>query len=136
MKRCAKCGRSDVQFNRHPKRRDGLQANCKACQAAYTKAHYQRASGPYKERAKAMRARLVEIANAAKAKACADCAHHYPPYVMEFDHVGGTKLGEVSWFRTMGSEKRLRAEIAKCEVVCANCHRERTHQRSVALRSK
>lgn len=28
------------------------------------------------------------------------------------------------------SEERILAEIAKCDLVCANCHAERTHQRA------
>jgi len=46
---------------------------------------------------------------------------------LDFDHVRGRKLGCVLH---MGSKDAIRAEAAKCEVVCANCHRERTQQTS------
>jgi hypothetical protein len=52
---------------------------------------------------------------------------------MDFDHIGDDKTAAINkmvWRPV--SEARLRAEIAKCEVVCANCHRERTHRRYVA----
>jgi hypothetical protein len=47
---------------------------------------------------------------------------------MDFDHVRGEKQSNVASLVGMSaSEERLRAEIAKCDVVCANCHRERTY---------
>jgi hypothetical protein len=49
---------------------------------------------------------------------------------MDFDHVRGEKVANVSVLVAGGaSRRRVLAEIAKCEVVCANCHRERTHGR-------
>lgn len=66
----------------------------------------------------------------AKDRPCADCEESYPYYVMEFDHVRGEKRCEVSRFAKIAAAwDTIKAEIEKCEVVCANCHRERTHQR-------
>lgn len=66
----------------------------------------------------------------AKNQPCTDCGVRYPYYVMEFDHLDSeTKEFNVSAGITRASYERLMAEIAKCEVVCANCHAERTHQR-------
>jgi hypothetical protein len=68
--------------------------------------------------------------HAAKSRPCADCGTQYPYYVMEFDHLdASSKEFNVSAGVTSVSYERLLAEIAKCEVVCANCHAERTHQR-------
>lgn len=64
-----------------------------------------------------------------KTKPCPDCEKQWKPWQMEFDHRAGTvKVGEVSRMisRTRG---KLLAEIAKCDVVCANCHKSRTHWR-------
>lgn len=47
------------------------------------------------------------------------------------DHVTGEKLVQVSWIKR-ASMKRLMAEIAKCEVVCANCHRVRSRLQHIA----
>ena len=58
---------------------------------------------------------------------CLDCGRTYPPCVMEYDHVRGIKRCPVS--RLLSRDQGLRcilAEIAKCELVCANCHRIRT----------
>jgi hypothetical protein len=47
---------------------------------------------------------------------------------MDFDRIG-LKTGEVSKFVYTYSTERLVAEIARCDVVCANCHRIRTQAR-------
>jgi hypothetical protein len=44
---------------------------------------------------------------------------------MDFDHVRGEKLFGIAVNMNISWE-RLEAEIAKCEIVCANCHRIRT----------
>ena len=65
---------------------------------------------------------------------CADCGVSYPPYVMQFDHLGEDKDRDIATLtRSPVSLARLMAEIAKCEVVCANCHAERTHKRRVLV---
>ena len=60
-------------------------------------------------------------------RGCADCGES-DPVVLEFDHrIRKNKsltLGEAA--RMGWSLKRLRSEILKCAVVCANCHRRRT----------
>ncbi|OZE35613.1 hypothetical protein CH259_16425 [Rhodococcus sp. 05-2254-4] len=53
----------------------------------------------------------------------------YPYYVMQFDHLGDKHFNIGQMGPTSG-RARLVAEIAKCEVVCANCHAERTFRRS------
>lgn len=61
----------------------------------------------------------------AKSKSCVDCGRSYPPYVMDFDHREDKKFNIASW--RSHSLQEILQEIAKCDVVCANCHRERTH---------
>ena len=52
----------------------------------------------------------------------------YPYYVMDLDHRDpSTKLYAPAKLITLGSMKKAIEEVAKCDVVCANCHRERTH---------
>jgi crotonobetainyl-CoA:carnitine CoA-transferase CaiB-like acyl-CoA transferase len=59
---------------------------------------------------------------------CMDCGLR-PEYaqVLEFDHrPDEEKLFHISDRMTTGTVDELLAEIAKCDVVCANCHRVRT----------
>ena len=70
------------------------------------------------------------------ASLCADCgwgawdpAFHHS--AMDFDHrPGARKSLNVSRMMTYSWE-RIEAEIAKCDIVCARCHRLRTHARHV-----
>jgi hypothetical protein len=80
------------------------------------------------------RAKKRELISQHKRKKCTDCDIQYPDYVMQFDHVPelGIKLFQVSDMSTL-SYKRILEEISKCEVVCANCHAERTHRRRYSL---
>lgn len=59
---------------------------------------------------------------------CVDCGYCEKSEALDFDHVRGIKLFSPS----EGVSKRMEVledEIAKCEVVCANCHRVRTFNR-------
>lgn len=93
------------------------------------KAEYQRNKLYYRERDRKRVAKLREVLNEAKAKPCMDCGVSYPPYVMDFDHVRGEKVRNVAKLSQFSSEVKLLEEIAKCDLVCSNCHRERTWQR-------
>lgn len=72
----------------------------------------------------------------AKSVPCTDCGVQYPPYVMQFDHLDPQKKLKGVGQLVSHSEDAIRAEIAKCEVVCANCHAERTHRQRLARKNK
>jgi hypothetical protein len=57
---------------------------------------------------------------------CVDCGES-DPIVLEFDHVRGQKIDSVAKMVAKGySLGSIIAEIEKCEVRCANCHREKS----------
>lgn len=62
-----------------------------------------------------------------KGHPCVDCGGTFPPECMDFDHLGDKKwqIGRMMNF----SHEKVRDEIAKCDLVCANCHRIRTKSR-------
>jgi len=63
---------------------------------------------------------------------CADCGRRFPPCVMQFDHRDATaKKYEVTQILTHAHATIL-AEVAKCDIVCTNCHRDRTYKRRFA----
>jgi hypothetical protein len=64
----------------------------------------------------------------AKNVVCTDCRNKFPYYVMDFDHLSD-KIETISRMIDCGNLEKVRSEIAKCEVVCANCHRIRTYNR-------
>jgi len=63
---------------------------------------------------------------------CMDCGLHPKyPQVLEFDHrPDEKKLFHISDRMTNGTIEDLLAEIAKCDIVCANCHRVRTVEKN------
>lgn len=63
-----------------------------------------------------------------KSSPCADCNGKFPPECMDFDHIRGEKKFAISASIYLSPE-RIANELAKCELVCANCHRIRTKQR-------
>lgn len=136
MLTCSKCLRlkEDSDF---PWRVKGLkrQRICKECQREVSAAWYsnnkERQIATVVANNERYRKQLVAVCRKAKDCACADCGIHYPHWILEFDHLPGTKK-----LFTIGAKIRhnisvetLLNEIAKCEVVCANCHRDRTYKR-------
>ena len=66
--------------------------------------------------------------NKQKSKKCVDCHIRYNPWVMQFDHLRD-KCFTISSSNLSLPINTIKEEISKCEVVCANCHAERTYQR-------
>jgi hypothetical protein len=103
---------------------------CRGChnerQKRYHKNHPESIRASFQRR----RNHLRDIAREGKEQPCADCGQSYPFYVMDYDHVRGEKLMNISIApNKVISESKLIEEIAKCDVVCSNCHRERTWSR-------
>lgn len=136
MKRCPRCGEvklpSEFGTRRSGDTETYLRAYCRPCYQRVYQEHYKKHKTLFIQRADRFHKAIRDLLRAAKSRPCADCGRSYPYYVMEFDHrEGETKcfnIADVMGPRRAG-KKRLLAEIAKCDVVCANCHRERTYQR-------
>lgn len=135
MKRCPRCGEVKPlnEFSKNAGRRDGVQSMCKACRRAYDHERYQRIEGRtivYRP-LRSERGRGAWLRSLKEGKPCTDCGRVYPYQVMQWDHKPGfEKLGDVSgdfWGRT---REEILAEIAKCDLVCANCHAIRTFTRA------
>lgn len=59
---------------------------------------------------------------------CTDCNKRFPYYVIDFDHLKD-KTQTISRLINNGSWIQIKSEVAKCEIVCSNCHRIRTYTR-------
>jgi hypothetical protein len=66
---------------------------------------------------------------ALKAAPCMDCGYSYPTECMDFDHVRGRKVFMVNTQNVLRRWAIVLKEVAKCDLVCANCHRTRTKNR-------
>lgn len=85
-----------------------------------------------------VRAKMA-LLNELKAQPCVDCGGRFPSECMDFDHLDhdAKKYNVATSWRWISIE-RLKEEISKCELVCANCHRTRTRKRGYTggLKSK
>jgi hypothetical protein len=78
-------------------------------------------------RSRERQAKIRDYINVEKTgRGCIDCGYNEHPAALDFDHVRGEKLLNVSAAKSIAQAK---AEIEKCEVRCANCHRLRTWER-------
>jgi hypothetical protein len=132
-KTCSKCRRVRTvdEFNFRNSERGARHSYCKDCGKEFTRSHYRRNKRQYLDKNLRAYRRRREFVRQMKSRPCADCGVQYPFYVMDFDHrETETKLYELNSVDRM-TMKAIRCEIEKCDVVCANCHRERTFQRRV-----
>jgi hypothetical protein len=140
VKRCSGCS-EDLPldaFGPNKARRDGLQTHCRPCRSTYSSAYYERTKVRYADvrAAASARAKQQSIAFVHQHLAehpCVDCGNA-DIRVLEFDHLGD-KTWNISVMLNGGYPPSLIAsEIAKCDVVCANCHRIRTYSRGGSWR--
>ena len=106
----------------------------KAYHKAYSSNHYEANKDIYKSRSAAhnIKARKRNSAFLKELKEntpCTDCGKKYPYYVMQFDHIYEKNGAVADLARASVSIARLQQEIDACELVCANCHAERTYSR-------
>lgn len=89
----------------------------------YNRLHRAERNEGHKRWRRAIAAKIDE----AKNKPCADCGGRFPPCVMEFHHVRGIKKFGISE-SGRGQAKAwwlVEREIAKCVILCSNCHKIR-----------
>ena len=134
LKRCGCCKvfKELESFSFRNKITKTLTSYCKKCQAKYSSGHYKANKQTHNKR----RSGNVEVRRSSIKHAvndykynnpCVDCGEFYLPKVMDFDHVRGRKINDISTMINLGySLDKLLKEIAKCDLVCANCHRGRT----------
>ncbi len=132
-KRCSSCKRRKATslFNA---RGLGWQSKCRRCNSLYGKKHYAANPAYYAAKSKARKVELRAFVESLKlGKDCTDCGRSFPPCAMDFDHLdGSTKVGTISYVsrRLLWPKERILEEVEKCELVCAKCHRIRTHARA------
>lgn len=127
---CSKCFRDKPlsEFNKALDTKRRYQRWCRKCSRAYERQWRQNNRPLLRANAKKARDKVSEYIRKLKTSSpCTDCGVSYPYYVMDFDHLGDKKFSIAH--RGNKGINRLNTEIAKCELVCANCHRVRTWKR-------
>jgi hypothetical protein len=125
VKRCRVCETDLPLADFEPRR-----AKCRPCRYAQgrTYSYTPEARSLRRVRGQKAYAQMAALLVGLKSKPCMDCGGTFPPYVMDFDHRDPSQKSRgVSQLTGSGWTAGLLAEIAKCDLVCANCHRIRTH---------
>ena len=97
-------------------------------------AYYRRNRASEIARVQVRQRGTVELLRGLRERPCMDCGGSFEPHQMDFDH----RSDAMKSFRLTSGDALLRPtavildEAAKCDVVCANCHRIRTWQRHQA----
>ena len=140
MGRCSRCReeKPDEDFAWRRRERGQRDTYCRPCRAEYHREHYlankQRYIDAAARRKKILlQERFIFLMAYFDDHPCVDCGET-DPIVLEFDHLGDKKFGIADGIRNRNWDDVLN-EIAKCEVVCANCHRRRTVKRGGFIRA-
>ena len=126
---CPKC-QTDKPIEEFPVnrvRKDGRSGSCLVCQREYCKAHYQNNKPKYYQRNdKRYEAVRNLVINLKLESGCTKCGYNRCLTALHFHHLDSkTKdIGIALIARKGWSLERINAEIAKCILVCANCHAE------------
>jgi hypothetical protein len=96
---------------------------------AYAKKHYLENKEKYQQSVVRHKKRVLAKINALKDGPCIDCGQKFPAVCMDFDHVRGDKVADISTLAYTSTFEKVLEEIDKCELVCSNCHRIRTWKR-------
>ncbi len=138
MKYCPKCN-TPKELSQFYKRKTGPKAGttyekCKQCMKERGKTYYRQNIDHLKKLTMMRTRKGVAIKRQFlikyKDKPCMDCGKKYPPYVMDLDHRDPKdKINDVAAMVHWNfSIEKIKKEIDKCDIVCANCHRIRTHK--------
>lgn len=129
--RCSRCKRykSPESFAWRRKGLGQRDSYCRPCRAAYKQEHYGRNKRRYVDNARLrlreeLKARMSYVVEYLERHPCVDCGER-DALVLDFDHRGTKRFSIANGIRTRPWEEVL-AEIAECDVRCANCHRRRT----------
>lgn len=106
--------KSLIEFHKDKANHTGYGSRCKGCNV-----------GQRMTRRKVLQDYLLELLHK---NPCKDCGEK-DVSVLEFDHIGDKKHEVAQILRNVLSLDILKEEVAKCEIICANCHRKRTYKR-------
>lgn len=128
MKKCFKCGiiKNISEFNKHSKRKDGLQSSCRECNGKYLEKHYKDNKQYYYNKTKEYKQIninwLIKIKENLK---CSKCGESHIA-CLDFHHLdpAGKEYGISHMAYSGMSKESILKEIEKCIILCSNCHRK------------
>ena len=135
--RCAICGEIKPADAFH-RMGTGRQRYCKPCRRAWDADYWVRRRDFRISQQRERRQKLREwISGIKSSEPCTDCGGYFHFAAMTYDHLPGhEKRGDISDLVAGGYRSVLVTEMAKCDLVCANCHAIRTYRRREEARAK
>lgn len=130
---CSNCGSLPAsEFHFRSTKSNKLQNICKKCRSEYGKQYHASHREEFRKynRIREAKTREINRINALEyltKHPCIDCGET-DPIVLDFDHKDSESkfLGVCQLIGSRYTWKTILAEISKCSVRCANCHRRRT----------
>lgn len=144
MKTCTQCkeqkdSSSFYLVKRKQNNTSYLRSICKTCHnqqtRAYSKLHYSKNKKQYEDRKTrngvSYKQKQQFVRNLKDNKICLDCKRTYRYWMLDFDHRPGTiKICEMSHcYHKLHTQEAILNEASKCDIICTNCHRDRTFMR-------
>lgn len=133
MKKCLGCllTKDLSEFSKKSNAKDGKQSRCVECQRKKTREHYANNKQYYVDKARNRNKETTDktreyILQYYRDNPCIDCSEE-DIRCLQFDHVRGEKYMNIAdMVRRFSPLEKVKKEIEKCEVRCANCHLKRT----------
>lgn len=122
---CSKCKieKPITEFYKNKLKSDGLQSECKECHNNRHQSYYSVNKEKRLEQKRKMRKEIHEyIVRIKSEEGCCICGLQ-DPACLDFHHIADKK-DTVSNIMKNNSLRRVKNEIVKCVVICANCHRK------------
>lgn len=140
-RKCSKCGliklANEFYLRKKGPRVGDYYEKCKECMKSRGRAYYYKNSERQRYLSNLRRKRYVNerlaLINKLKNNPCVDCGKIYPPWIMDFDHREGTikkaSISQAVHTNKLWKIEHIMVELEKCDLVCSNCHRNRTYLR-------
>lgn len=120
VKKCALCGNKKSTKNFTLLKTGYLHSYCKKCLRERNRQYGKNRTG--------MRSGKAHVVAYKDNKPCSDCGNLFRYWMLDLDHVRGKKTANVNQIHMLALH-RIKEELEKCDIVCVNCHRIRTHRR-------
>ncbi|MCC7432853.1 hypothetical protein IT412_05030 [Candidatus Peregrinibacteria bacterium] len=134
MKKCSRCKiiKPLTDFNYKNKDQLLFQRACRSCTREQIRKHYLANKEYYLTKARSRNKTHKEniqnfILEYLQHNPCIDCKES-DPIVLDFDHQRDKVIEVSELIKSKQSLERIKSEITKCQVRCANCHRRKTAQ--------
>jgi hypothetical protein len=132
MKNCKTCGivKDETEFHRSKSR--GTQHSCKQCRKQIDKKYWEKRfqnkevlAAKYAYMAAKLEQTRRFVFEYLLEHPCVDCGEK-DPVILTFDHQRDKQINISNAVQNRYGLEKLKNEIAKCEVRCANCHMRKT----------